>query len=150
VEKNEDCQPENTAKTSASALNSVVIRTFYKHYILRKDTPSTRAGAEIKWDLWREIYTSKRQVSGIDKTEETFTISQVEGQPEWFKPTGDEFPFYEKFPDDFEKHFDFGELRHNKMCRFCSVAESIYDSEEFKLEVTAVFKRLYEARIKAV
>ena len=120
---------------------------FYRKYRLLKDTPSTEEGTHLVWDIWREFYTSKWQSSGIDYTEEIFTKNKVENSPEWFAPYGKPEPFYDKFPDDLSEHFYFGELRHNKMCRFCTVAQSVIDSGEFKDGVTEVFKKLYNPLI---
>jgi hypothetical protein len=123
---------------------------FHRQYTLLKGTPSTPAGTSIKWDLWRETYTSKLEVSRRDPTEELFSKAKVESLPEWFAPASDPTPFYDKFPDDLSEHMYFGELRHNKMCRFCTVAEEIIESDEYIAEVTKIFERLYNDRLKSL
>jgi len=129
-------------------VNAIVSQNmFFKTYKLLKDTPETPTGTLLKWDLWREIYSTDLQVSGISKTEETFTRQQVEEKREWFEPLGEAVPFFASFPENFDEHFYFGELRHNQMCRFCTVAHDILSSKEYRKQVTIIFKSLYEKRI---
>ena len=121
--------------------------TFYRKYVLLKDTPRTHAGTVLKWDLWRELYTTELMVTGVSETEETFTRKEVEWKKDWFKPLGEPEPFYDPFPENLKEHFYFGELRHNKMCRFCTVAQCIIESEEFEKQVTEVLRKLYNDKI---
>lgn len=120
---------------------------FYRKYKVLKDTIYTNAGATIVWDLWRELYTSDLQVSTPSTKEETFTKFVVEKNVEWFEPIGKQELFYDKFPKDLNEHFYFGELRHNKMCKFCTIAQSVLDSEEYEKQVKAIFKKLYDLKI---
>jgi hypothetical protein len=130
--------------------NNINIPMFYQQYTLLKDTPMTCAGTTIKWDLWRSVYTSKYEVTGTNPKEELFTKEQVENLNEWFQPIGDPSPFYDKFPDNLSEHMYFGELRHNQMCRFCTIAQDILNSDEYETEVTKIFKRLYEDKLRTL
>ena len=120
---------------------------FYNRYVVIKDTPYTDSGTIIKWDLWRDNYTTNLRVSGFDENAEVFTKEFVESKPEWFEPIGSPRNFYDVFPDDIDEHYYFGELKHNKMCSFCTVAQSVIESKEYQSKVTAIFKNLYENKI---
>lgn len=122
---------------------------FYYRYKILHPTPKTRASTEVIWDEWREVYTTNKLASDIDPYAETFSRTVVELTPSWFEPIGEAKPYYDKFPDDLSEHFYFGELRHNKMCRFCTVADAVIESEEYKTGVTELFKKLYNAKIDA-
>ncbi len=124
-----------------------MVNKFYRQYMLLRDTLDTVEGQLVTWDVWRNIYTSKPMVSGFDDSEETFAKDRVENRDDWFEPIGTPVPFYDKYPDDINDHFYFGELRHNQMCRFCTEAQSILESDEFKDEVSGVLKRLYEKKL---
>lgn len=120
----------------------------YKKYKLKKDLPELRAGEYLFWDLWDERYTELSYI-GSRKPLLNYNIAFIKASPEWFEPVGDEEELYVKFPKDFaEKHYYFGELRHNKMCRFCFDAREILDNEEFRAEVTKVFKGLYDKKLQ--
>ena len=120
---------------------------FYNRYTLLKDTPYTKSGVIVKWDLWRDNYTTRLLVSGLDENAEVFSKKFVESKLEWFEPIGSPSDYYYKFPDDIDEHYYFGELRHNKICRFCTVAQEIIDSKEYQSKVTAIFRNLYENKI---
>lgn len=124
------------------------IPMFYRKFQLLKNTPTTNSGTIFHWDLWRELYTSKHSLlCDHDGVEETFKKEDIEKLQKWFRPVGDPSPFYRRFPDDLSEHFYFGELLHNQMCRFCTIAQDVIDSDEFRVEVTAALRRLYEAKL---
>ena len=54
---------------------------------------------------------------------------------------------YDMFPKDLSEHFYFGELRHNSMCKFCTEAQDIIQSEEYKDKVKEILKQLYNEKI---
>lgn len=119
----------------------------YKKYKLKKDLPDLPAGTILYWDLWEERYTELVYV-GRSKPRANFTKEYLDQHLEWFEPIGKTESLQVKFPADFStEHFYFGELRHNKMCRFCFDAQSVLDSKEYKLAVTKVFRELYEKKI---
>jgi hypothetical protein len=120
----------------------------YKEYQLIKDLPELTTGTILYWDLWQERYTDLSYIGVNDKPKVSYKKEFLDDHPEWFKPLGEPKELYEKFPDDFaEEHFYFGELRHNKMCRFCNDAQDILESKELKEQITNVFKKLYEIKL---
>lgn len=121
----------------------------YKEYILLKDLPELPKDTILHWDLWQERYTELSYIGIDEKPKVSYKKEFLEAHTEWFKPLGKEKELYERFPNDFRKeHFYFGELRHNKMCRFCWDAQEILGSKEFEEEVTSLFKRLYDKKLK--
>lgn len=120
----------------------------YDKFELLNDTPECSKGTILYWDLWDERYT---ELSYIGSTEPkvSYKLQFLLDHKDWFKPIGKEKELYEKFPDDFQReHFYFGELRHNKMCRFCHDAQDILSSKEYEKEITEVFKKLYNKKLK--
>jgi hypothetical protein len=121
----------------------------YAKYKLLKDLPELKAGTILHWDLWQERYTELSYIPRNVKTKLSYDNEFIVNHKEWFEPIGEARELYEAFPEDFtEEHFYFGELRHNKMCRFCYDAHSILDSKEFQNQVTEIFKNMYEKKIK--
>lgn len=121
----------------------------YKQYKLLKDTPELPMGTLLHWDLWQEIYTELTYIGLRDKPKVKYKKDFLDSNPDWFEPIGEAEELYKKFPDDFsEEHFYFGELRHNKICRFCYDAQEILESKEFRKRVTEVFKELYIEKLK--
>ena len=123
----------------------------YKKYKLLKDLPNFKVGTILYWDLWREIYTEFFYIGSNDNPKIKYKIDFLKDNPSWFEPIGEAKELYKKFPDNFAKeHFYFGELRHNKICRFCYDAQSILESKEFENEVTKLFKKSYNKKIKTL
>lgn len=120
----------------------------YKQYKLLKDTPELKAGAILYWDLWIEGYTELSYIGMNNKPLANYKKDFLDSNPDWFQPIGEAKELYQKFPDDFRDHFYFGELRHNKICRFCHDAQEILESKEFKKGVTDLMKTLYEQKLK--
>ena len=121
----------------------------YQKYKLIKDLPEAKAGTILHWDLWGERYTELSYIGIGVVPELIYKADFLKNHTEWFEPIGKEEELYVKFPDDFaEDHFYFGELRHNKMCRFCFDAQEILASKEFETKVTGVFKELYDKKLK--
>jgi len=121
----------------------------YKKYELLADLPEISKGTILYWDLWQERYTELNYIGLNDKPKINYKKEFLDSHLEWFKPLGKAEELYQKFPDDFAKeHFYFGELRHNKMCRFCFDAQEVFNSKEFINGVTELFKKLYEEKIK--
>lgn len=120
----------------------------YKKYKLLQDLPELSKGTLIHWDLWREIYTELTYIGMNDVPKVTYKKEFLDSHPNWFEPVGDSEELYKKFPDDFgEEHFYFGELRHNKMCRFCNDAQDILQSDDFRNGVTELFRKLYNEKL---
>ena len=122
----------------------------FKEYKLLKDLPEINSGTILHWDLWQERYTELEYILGNDVPKVSYTKDFLDSKPEWFEPVGEAKELYQKFPDDFAiEHFYFGELKHNKMCRFCYDAQSILESKEFRDGVTKLFKNLYDSKIES-
>ena len=122
----------------------------YKKYQLLADLPELSKGTILYWDLWEERYTELSYI-GSTKPKVSYKKEFLDTHSKWFQPMGKEEELYHKFPDNFAKeHFYFGELRHNKMCRFCYDAQSILSSKEFESGVTELFKKLYEEKLKEI
>lgn len=120
----------------------------YDKYTLKKDLPDFPAGTVLHWDLWTEKYTELSYIGLSDEPKLKYRVEYVQEHPEWFEPVGTAKELYQAFPKDFAKeHFYFGELRHNKMCRFCHDAQEILASDEFQERATAIFKELYEEKL---
>ena len=125
----------------------------FKEYKLIQDLPEIKSGTILHWDYWEERYTELTYIGMNNKPKINYKKDFLDNHPEWFLPVGKAKELYQKFPDDFGSdgdngHFYFGELRHNKMCRFCWDAHDILSSKEFEKEVTDIFRKLYEKKIK--
>lgn len=132
-------------------------KTYYSQYELLRDTPTHKAGWPLRWDgTRRKYFFPKPSTWGYNKGEpdiykdyngQSFTIDEVEGMPDWFKPVGEPTEYVPAFPskEDLEEYVYLGfETRLVDDVDICRALNDLFNSKDFQEDLYLWVKLKYE------